>query len=304
MKKKIVLTIILLAIIFLLTGCKCEHQWTEATCTTAKTCSLCEETEGAPLGHTWLAATCTTAKTCETCNKTEGEALGHTWEDATCTLPKKCASCHETEGSPLTHVWEEATTEAPKTCVNCQLTEGNKLQTDPRFTTASTKELHGRWTCDIVFTGEMLGTKGYLDKLPATLFYEFGKTGELSATIEFDYTDYADALRKMTKDTLLDSLAAQGIGKNQADDAMKQTYGMTVDEWIDAYIDSIDADDIFDMFSFDGVYYVGQNGLYMSDSWHEDFENSAYTLEDGVLIIEEDTLVEGGEPLQWKRVET
>lgn len=303
MKKKISITAIILAILLLLTGCNCEHEWVEANCITAKTCSLCEETEGAPLGHSWIAATCTTPKTCENCDTTEGEAKGHAWENATCLIPKKCSVCHETEGSALGHAWEEATTEAPKTCTNCQETEGSKLQTDPRFTTAATKELHGRWSCDTVVTGEMMGLTDYLDELPCTLFYEFGKTGEVTTAAEFDHTVYLDSVRKMTKDMLLESLADEGISKSDADEAMQAAYGMTVDEYVNSYIDSIDLDEIFGAFSTEGVYYVGQNGIYMSDSWYGEFEFSEYTLENGVLIIEEDTLEDGGEPLEWKKVE-
>ena len=56
------------------------HSWADATCTEAKTCSVCAETEGEALGHTWADATCTEAKTCTVCAETEGEALGHTWK--------------------------------------------------------------------------------------------------------------------------------------------------------------------------------------------------------------------------------
>ncbi len=55
--------------------------------------------------HTWQDATCTSPKTCTTCNETEGEALGHAEEiipgkEATCsetgvTEGKKCALCGE-----------------------------------------------------------------------------------------------------------------------------------------------------------------------------------------------------------------
>lgn len=34
----------------------CSHDWQEATCTTAKICSKCEETEGEALGHNWVPA--------------------------------------------------------------------------------------------------------------------------------------------------------------------------------------------------------------------------------------------------------
>lgn len=77
-----------------------RHEWTEATCTTPKTCTRCGKTEGEPLGHTWKAATCTKPKTCSVCGKTKGKKLGHTYgewtvtKEATCTKKgKKKAEC-------------------------------------------------------------------------------------------------------------------------------------------------------------------------------------------------------------------
>lgn len=278
MKKRLLMFVLMLGIIGLLAGCGCDHEWNAATCTAPKTCSLCSETEG--------------------------EALGHKWEAATCLVPEKCSVCHETKGEALGHNWEEATTEAPKTCTNCQATEGSKLNTDPRFTTAATKDLHGKWSCEVVFTGEMMGTTGYLDEMPCTLYYEFTNVGDLIGTVEIhDRLAYLEAVKKMTRDATLQTLSYQGIGESQADTAMMNAYGMTLDQYVDAYIDSIDLDDIFGAMVMNGVYYVGQNGIYASDSWYGEFECSAYTLEDGVLIIEEDVLEEGGEPLQWTRME-
>jgi len=142
------------------------HSWKEADCVTAKTCSVCSVTEGAPLGHKWADATCTAPKTCSVCQATEGEALGHKWTDATCTAPKTCSVCKATEGEALghsygewivtqaatctaagarqqtcsrcgdvntealplvEHSWQEATCTAPKTCNLCQTTEGEAL---------------------------------------------------------------------------------------------------------------------------------------------------------------------------------
>ncbi len=123
---------LLLICLAALSGCKqqsgeCVHQWTDATCTTPKTCSVCNETEGEALGHKWVDATCTTPKTCSVCNETEGEALGHKWVDATCTTPKTCSVCNETEGDALGHKWVDATCTTPKTCSVCQTTEGEAL---------------------------------------------------------------------------------------------------------------------------------------------------------------------------------
>ena len=69
--------------------------------------------------HTFADATCTTPKTCTECNEIEGDALGHTWLDATCENPMTCSVCNLTDGDVLEHSWLEATTEAPKTCEFC-----------------------------------------------------------------------------------------------------------------------------------------------------------------------------------------
>lgn len=53
----------------------CPHDWIEATCTNPKTCSICGQTEGEPLGHTWIEATKYTPKTCSICGREEGNFL-------------------------------------------------------------------------------------------------------------------------------------------------------------------------------------------------------------------------------------
>ena len=106
-----VLALLLVCILSLgvLTACNkeeptCEHAWVDATCTTPKTCSLCQATEGEALGHTaGAAATCTAPQTCTVCNAELAPAKGHTEETvkgqaATCTENgitdgKKCSVC-------------------------------------------------------------------------------------------------------------------------------------------------------------------------------------------------------------------
>lgn len=86
-----------------------SHHWHECT---AEGCTLTAGTANSEKGgyaeHDWTAANCTTAKTCSICDKTEGSALGHDWADATCTAPKTCkrTGCTATDGSPLGHDWD------------------------------------------------------------------------------------------------------------------------------------------------------------------------------------------------------
>lgn len=122
--------IIVLTLILLLTGCSCKHEWSEASCETAKTCNLCGEVEGEALGHNWTEASCEASKTCSTCGLTDGEPLAHTWEDATCAAPKTCTVCKATEGETLAHNLTEANFQEASTCTVCGATEGKPLTPD------------------------------------------------------------------------------------------------------------------------------------------------------------------------------
>ena len=66
---------------------------------TTYTCSACGDSYVADhvdaLGHTWIDADCTTAKTCSVCGETEGEALGHSYE-AVVTAPDCVNGGHTT----------------------------------------------------------------------------------------------------------------------------------------------------------------------------------------------------------------
>ncbi len=171
MKKIIIKTmicVVLVATIFNLTGCgilqtillkknaapTCEHEWTEATCTTPKTCKKCSATEGKPLGHNFADATCESPKTCTLCSVEEGDALGHTWTDATCETPKTCTVCSAEEGSALGHTWTEATCGTSRKCTVCSADDGNILQHDWKEATCRSPK-----TCKLCLAteGEALG---------------------------------------------------------------------------------------------------------------------------------------------------
>ena len=140
--KKVSLLILVSLVLIVLASCQVlpkpvkdalgihEHEWTDATCESPKTCE-CGETEGEALGHTWTEATCTAPKTCSVCQATEGEALGHDWVKATCEAPKTCKNCGKTDGKALGHSWLDATCTDPKTCEDCGAIEGNALGHTP-----------------------------------------------------------------------------------------------------------------------------------------------------------------------------
>lgn len=99
--KRILQGIVTLTLCFMLIGCGHKHTWVDATCSEAKHCSECGETEGEPLNHTWVEASCSEAKHCSICGKTEGEPLQHTLTEATYQKPAICTVCGSTVGDPL-----------------------------------------------------------------------------------------------------------------------------------------------------------------------------------------------------------
>lgn len=131
MKKTHVLILIMIVLSFVLVGCQCKHEWTDATCTSPQKCSKCNITNGQPISHTLSAATCQNPKQCTVCGAAEGEPLPHNWSAATCQNPKQCTVCGVTEGGVVSHTWTEATCSQPKTCTVCEVTEGDKLSHTP-----------------------------------------------------------------------------------------------------------------------------------------------------------------------------
>ena len=81
----------------------CAHLWVNATCSSPKTCSKCNEIEGTVANCIWTEASCSAPKTCLNCKKTFGSALGHKWEKETCTSPQRCSRCNETQGTIGAH---------------------------------------------------------------------------------------------------------------------------------------------------------------------------------------------------------
>ena len=103
MKKSLSIVSILTMVLLMLSGCGHTHKFADATCIEPKTCKVCGETEGKPLGHDWQEADCVNPKICKVCGETEGEPLGHDWREADCVNPKTCKVCGQTEGTSKGH---------------------------------------------------------------------------------------------------------------------------------------------------------------------------------------------------------
>lgn len=285
--KRLFCLMLALALALTLTACGCKHEsWKEADCVTPKTCAECGETEGAPLGHSWLVATCATPKTCEVCGETEGEAQGHSWTEATCATPKTCATCGLTEGSVLEHTWVEATTEAPKTCTGCGLTEGERIITDERFTTETTKDFYGTWVCRLDMDGELMDLEDFEDTLPVNLIIEMTNDGCLNMYIEVaDQEAFYQTLKSYMIDLMYTELANSGMNQEEADQAMKDIYGMTIEEYVDYALEQTDMNTLFSAFNYSLVYYIADGDLYTGASWDASMTSNEISLDGDALTI-------------------
>ncbi len=125
-KNKLCYFLLLIVLLLITSSCKKHtHNWLDATCTTPKTCSICNMTEGKALGHLYDFEC---SENCKRCNMPREDEAPHDWLDATCTTPMICQKCHKTEGEALGHEWLDATYDAPRTCIYCGTTEGEPLE--------------------------------------------------------------------------------------------------------------------------------------------------------------------------------
>ena len=120
-KLKIIIAILLIAMVILSVGCDGSAKEPEST---EKITSADSESESQH-AHEFSEANCTTPKTCLTCGVTEGEANGHAWQDATCKAPKTCSVCGETEGETIEHTGGTATCMGRAKCEVCGKVYGN-----------------------------------------------------------------------------------------------------------------------------------------------------------------------------------
>ena len=89
-----------------------EHNWTPATCTAPKTCSVCQATEGDPLGHTqgteWKYNSTYHWHVCTECGaEIEGTRAEHQFDGG-----KTCVDCRYTKGSTIV-ILDPVDTEKP-----------------------------------------------------------------------------------------------------------------------------------------------------------------------------------------------
>ena len=100
--------------------CSCGKLYEDATAARELTE---EDVNRGALGHDWIDATCTEAKTCDRCGETEGTALGHDWEGEWSSNADNhwhaCTRCDAKDGEGAHNPGAPATETTPQTCIDC-----------------------------------------------------------------------------------------------------------------------------------------------------------------------------------------
>lgn len=100
--------------------CSCGKLYEDATAARELTE---EDVNRGALGHDWIDATCTEAKTCDRCGETEGTALGHDWEGEWSSNADNhwhaCTRCDAKDGEGAHNPGAPATETTPQICTDC-----------------------------------------------------------------------------------------------------------------------------------------------------------------------------------------
>lgn len=271
--KKLTMLLLALVLVLALSACGCKHEWLPATCDTPKTCELCGKTMGTPRDHSIVEATCEEPRHCENCDAKLGQ-------------------------EPLGHNWSEATTEAPMTCLRCGDTEGERIITDPRFTTADTMEVQGKWVMELPMNHEVTGIPDFPDGASINVIVTFENDGEY--TMEYSVSEnFMDLLMQYTLDTTYAQFAADGMDAAAVDAMFEGTYGMPIEDYIEQTFANMDMEELLGnmltSIEMDGVYYVEHGILFTGESWDAEMVQEGILMEYGTLKIESIAEVFGDE---------
>lgn len=264
-----------------------DHAWQDATCLDPKICTDCGAMEGQPAGHKYpaIAPDCENPSACTVCGQLRKEAQPHTWKEATCVDPKICTVCGQQRQETKPHTWVDATTTAPKTCIICGKTEGKPLDVNTLFNAEACQMLFGTWEGEFAMTGEMMGDAS-LPEMRVILSITFCNDGTYSETARLvDKEAFQKDLTDYYIQTLYATFEAQyGMTKEQADQAMMDTYGKDVAGYAALLALVVDVDALLAVSSGNGVYYVADGQLYAGRTG-EEMEAEPLLLEDGKLTL-------------------
>lgn len=215
------------------------------------------------------------------------------------------AACFGFGKDPGTTGTEGSEGSVPSSSVSSTETTG---QTEPSASTAPTEtvppephelfdleeaqQIVGTWRLDVTLSGGLIGVEGFQCDVKFPLLYTF--TGYGTMRVRFDEDDlgsavqaFRESLKNYTVQTMYDEFEKEGLNKEQADTAFKDTYNTTIEAYVNTVVDAVDYAALFAMFATDGIYYVYEDILYTSTQGSTEFEENTFRTEpdQGLLIL-------------------
>ena len=207
----------------------------------------------------------------------------HDWARSTCLAPRTCKRCGLTEGKIRSHEWGNTDCSVQEGCIVCGTTEGDPITTDPRFTTEATAAVQGKWVSLMEITGEMIGEPGFDGTILFAFTMELNNDGTMAMYVQMEDVS---ALKDYLLDALYKEFEAQGLDKATADAAMKQSTGMTMEQYVDYALGMIDFNELLGSANIEGVYYVADGMIYSGNSWNSELTGEKFTLDGDTLTLE------------------
>lgn len=175
-------------------------------------------------------------------------------------------------------------------------TEPTTVPTQPSypFDAEEADFLYGLWQSELTVDEDMLGLPGLGKSFKLTVYVEFDDLGMVYTYVDktqaeeaFDKLFSNKNVRKFVKNACYAQLEEQGLSKKEAEAAIKETYGMTMDQYVDFYIETVR-----DALDFEGMsarthYYAEGNDLYVLSQSGEGWEEYAIKVENGKMTIQE-----------------
>ena len=138
---------------------------------------------------------------------------------------------------------------------------------DPNaFDADAAAQVIGTWKTTVSFNTADAGLDGVDENFSVPLLITFDVQG--SFTIVVDSQSFMDSITKYyvewVKSSTYEQYAAEGMDQAAADQAIMDSYGMTMDEYAYSTMDSLDASSVIAEVQLDGNYRVAEDKLYIT----------------------------------------
>ena len=114
----------------------------------------------------------------------------------------------------------------------------------------------------------------------------FSNDGIMTITTKLQKpTEFDAAIRTYMIRTIYESFTQQGMSQAEADQAMRDGYGMSVEAYVDYYMKAVNFSSMFEIPAQEATYYVDGNQLYVGQAW-ANMEAQKFSLQNGKLEID------------------